>query len=404
MKSNNSWNLLLSGRKKQKSPQKNQFFARCMTLTIMACIALSGVGQAWEIKIDQQPDPVIACKGEPVTVTLTASYTGDKPNAHDECEVGEATYKWTGDSTANTATATITKTFNEVGEKTISATVEVSFKDGLGCGQNDTKTEPKTITVCVVEPGTVPVGRPIASPEVINENPPPGWNYVGPIPADRPPTFGGTRPLGIRDVDIETYFDCESRKWRCKVVRVKASCKYYVRRNSRQEATIDQITEANHCQMLNDLRARTYFQWIVLDAILAHEQVHIDQWMRIANRHFLTMKESIEALSVAPHCGQVTKESSRTTIMAMAEYNAAIQTANDDAAEDWAPIEAQHTQPSHAGPFAAAELAASGSIINAINAQIQQGILSPCPGGAIARVENRRIVKLLDAFDANVRN
>jgi hypothetical protein len=302
---------------------------------MLACLFLSGTAYAWDLNITRTPtdNPIITCVGTPVTIDLTASVTGAEPEEKAECAVGEKTYNWSGDATGTASTAKVTKTFNTAGQQTISATVEVTFANGIECGTPDTKTDTETVTVCVVDPGT--------APNSVN-----GVNYIEHQVAPTGTAWGAVTPTMTVGVDITPYFDCTSKTWKCKVTTANTDYDIFYRLlPGVTEASIDAAVECmnapppntcSYCEIIEDLATltRTSPGWFMVEAVEEHERVHVQEYKDIVNPLFATAKATIEGLSVPHTCGKTAAQAA-TEIKALAAYTQAVNTLNADIATAW---------------------------------------------------------------------
>ena len=140
-------------------------------------------------------------------------------------------------------------------------------------------------------------------------------------------------------IDIDAYYDSGEDTWKPKVTKANSSYTIWWR-NLVQEASYTRATAANCEQMISDLNSLNppigADRWYMVDAVKAHEYVHVSEWKAILTPKFETMKISIEALSVPHACGR-TKAEAKNMLKALDSYNTAYSTAVNDADREWPP-------------------------------------------------------------------
>ena len=132
-----------------------------------------------------------------------------------------------------------------------------------------------------------------------------------------------------------------------------------------QEASHTRATAANCEQMISDLNILNppieADRWYMVNAVKAHEYVHVSEWKAILTPKFKTMKMSIEGLSVPHACGR-TKAEAKNMLKALDSYKTAYDTAFNDADREW-PV--SHSN----GAAKAAERAVVDQMISLIKAK-----------------------------------
>jgi len=227
------------------------------------------------------------------------------------------------------------------------------------------------IVVCVVTPGTAPAG--IAA---IDYDTP----FVLPPPDQENINFGGTDPGPLQDVDIEAYFDCTAKQWKCKVTQAKNVVVMFWRRRGRTEASAalavnNPDSDFHYCKMIDDLGPSKLFRWSIVEAAIeAHEKAHLQEWKDILNPRFATMKATIEALTVDHECGRTAAQAAGL-IKALPAYDKAIDDVNTNANRLWAAVKHENENTK------AAERPILDEVIAAIESERVDNEWPACPKG-----------------------
>ncbi len=196
--------------------------------------------------------------------------------------------------------------------------------DGVGVGDGDGD------GACATDPPTSTVPTSVSSVT---------YNEVKLLPPATSRAWGAVTiyDSNMFTIDIDAYYDSGENTWKPKVTKANSSYDIWWR-NLVQEASHTRATAANCEQMISDLNSLNPpiapDRWYMVDAVKAHEYVHVSEWKAILTPKFKTMKMSIESLSVPHTCGR-TKAEAKNMLKALDQYTTAYNKALNDADSEW---------------------------------------------------------------------
>ena len=105
--------------------------------------------------------------------------------------------------------------------------------------------------------------------------------------------------------DFTPYLSGET--WKARLTTANGAASTWARWLSGvQEASVAAATSANYCKMVADLNKLGFnapYQWYMILAVQAHENVHVQEYEASFSGQFSPLKKSIEALTTPFVCG-----------------------------------------------------------------------------------------------------
>lgn len=154
-------------------------------------------------------------------------------------------------------------------------------------------------------------------------------NYIQNWVAPWDDGWGAMKPISWT-VDIDAEYFCECDCWFAVVSRADSQYNIFYRLlPDVSEASVGAATQANYCKMISDLSSLAVApdaQWYMVEAVQAHEMVHVAEWKSALDPQFLSMKQGIESLTV-PNKPGMTADQAKAAIKALAQYSVLVSTA-----------------------------------------------------------------------------
>ncbi len=283
------------------------------------------------------PNPIVVCVNQSTTVSVSAS---DKDHWEIRCkednkldDSGDAPdvlkYNWSGTGTFNNATSASTgwTAPATAGKYTLTCTID-DVPSAISAGETGSRKDsplPHTVEVCVVDPG-------VAHPSIATVN------YNEHIVAPAGNDWGQTSPTTQVALDVQAYFDCDSKTWKCTVTKAETDYNIFYRLiPGVAEASVDAANFKNYCKMISDLNALgnvPHPEWYMASAVKEHELAHVKEYKDIVNPSFAATKATIEALTTPYVCGSNAAQAT-ASIKGQAAYTTAESKLNADILTAW---------------------------------------------------------------------
>lgn len=125
-------------------------------------------------------------------------------------------------------------------------------------------------------------------------------------------------------VDVGAYTFCDDAKWKIRVTSTVVGILVGVNMGRCSQASVEAATAENWKNIVQDIGPELLkSEWHMREAILAHEEVHVQGVKNVFSANFAVFQQAVERLSVDMACGIHTAGEAKNAIMALPAYETA---------------------------------------------------------------------------------